>query len=120
MSPQTTSTEPRGRRRVKGRRTLFAATLLLASACATGERRAAPQVHSVRIVGGHQVKESDVKKHLVTTANSWVPFSRRQYFDEDAWNTDVRRIEKFYRARAFYQAKVTRAEVRPHGKRQVD
>ncbi|HET9596992.1 MAG TPA: BamA/TamA family outer membrane protein [Anaeromyxobacteraceae bacterium] len=104
----------------RGRRTLCAATLALASACATGERRDARQVHSVRIEGAHRVKEGDVKKHLVTAENSWVPFSRRQYFDEDAWNTDLRRIEKFYRAQGFYQAKVTGAEVKPHGPDEVD
>lgn len=103
-----------------GRRILLATALLLAAGCATGERRDAPQVHSVRIEGAHQIDAGDVKKHLVTTERSWVPFSRRQYFDEDAWNTDLRRIEKLYRARGFYQAKVTRAEVRPRGKDQVD
>ncbi|BDG04788.1 BamA/TamA family outer membrane protein [Anaeromyxobacter oryzae] len=77
-------------------------------------------MHSVRIQGARRVKEGDVKKHLVTTENSWVPFSRRQYFDEDAWNTDLRRIEKFYRAQGFYQARVTGAGVKPHGKGEVD
>ena len=103
-----------------GRRIPLAAALVLAAGCATGEKRDAPQVHSVRIEGARQVEEGDIKKHLLTTENSWVPFSRRQYFDEDAWNTDLRRIEKFYRAQGFYQAKVTGAEVRPHGEDEVD
>ena len=84
--------------------------------CATGPKRDLPQVHSVRIEGARKVKEGDIKKHILTTENSWVPFSRRQYFEEDAWKTDLRRIEKFYRAQGFYQAKVTGAEVKPHGK----
>ncbi len=88
--------------------------------CATGERRDLPQVHSVRIEGARKVQEGDIKKHILTTENSWVPFSRRQYFEEDAWKTDLRRIEKFYRAQGFYQAKVTGAEVKAHGQKEVD
>jgi translocation and assembly module TamA len=99
---------------------LFAAAVLLATGCATGQRRDAPQVHSVRIEGAHQIEEGKVKKHLITTENSWNPFSRRQYFDEDSWTTDLRRIEKFYRAQGFYQAKVTGTAVKPHGKNEVD
>jgi outer membrane protein assembly factor BamA len=34
--------------------------------------------------------------------------------------TYLRRIEKFYRAQGFYQAKVTGAEVKPHGRKEVD
>jgi translocation and assembly module TamA len=74
----------------------------------------------VSIEGAKKVKEGDIKKRILTTENSWVPFSRRQYFDENAWKTDLRRIEKFYRAQGFYQAKVTGAEVKPHGRKEVD
>jgi translocation and assembly module TamA len=74
----------------------------------------------VRIEGARKVKEGDIKKHILTSENSWVPFSRRQYFDEDAWRTDLRRIEKYYRAQGFYQARVTGAEVKPHGRKEVD
>ena len=92
------------------------AAVVLVMGCATGPKRDLPQVHSVRIEGARKVKEGDIKKHILTTENSWVPFSRRQYFEDDAWKTDLRRIEKFYRAQGFYQAKVTAAEVKPHGK----
>ena len=74
----------------------------------------------MRIEGARKVQEGDIKKHILTTENSWVPFSRRQYFEEDAWKTDLRRIEKFYRAQGFYQAKVTGAEVKAHGQKEVD
>lgn len=102
------------------RRAAAALALLAATACATGEKRDGPQIHSVRIEGARKVSEGDVKDHILTTANSWVPFSRKHYYDEDAWKTDLRRIEKYYRARGFYQAKVTRQEVKPHGRKEVD
>lgn len=101
-------------------RILRAALVLLAAGCATAERKDAPQVHSVRIEGARKVDGDDVKQRLLTTENSWVPFSRKQYFDEDAWKTDLRRIEKFYRAQGYYQARVTGAEVRPRGAKEVD
>ncbi len=95
-------------------------TVVAVTGCATGEKRDLPQVHSVRIEGARKVSEGDIKKHILTTENSWVPFSRKQYFDEDAWKTDLRRIEKYYRAQGFYQAKVTREEVKPRGQKEVD
>ncbi len=95
-------------------------TAALAVSCATGERRDLPQVHSLRIAGAKKVEAGDIKKHIVTTETSCLPFSRKQYFDEDAWRTDLRRIERFYRAQGFYQAKVTGAEVKPHGRKEVD
>jgi translocation and assembly module TamA len=99
---------------------ICAVAVVLATGCATAGRREGPQVHSVRIVGAKKVKEGDIKKRILTTEKSWIPFSRRQYFDESAWKTDLRRIEKFYRAQGFYQAKVTGAEVKPHGRKAVD
>src|SRR5690242_11555613 len=103
------------------RRGLVAVLVVVAVAgCATGQKRDLLEVHSVRIEGARKVDEGDVKKHILTTENSWVPFSRKQYFDEDAWKTDLRRIEKYYRAQGFYQAKVTREEVKPHGRKEVD
>jgi translocation and assembly module TamA len=103
-----------------GRARGAAVLVVLAIGCATAPRRDAPEVRSVRIHGARQVSEADVKKRILTTENSWVPFSRKQYLDEDAWRTDLRRIEKYYRARGFYQAKVTDSEVRPHGEKAVD
>src|SRR5690242_14307667 len=103
------------------RRGLVAVLVVVAVAgCATGQKRDLLEVHSVRIEGARKVDEGEVKKHILTSENSWVPFSRKQYFDEDAWKTDLRRIEKFYRAQGFYQAKVTREEVKPHGRKEVD
>jgi translocation and assembly module TamA len=99
---------------------VVASTALAVVACATGEKRDLPQVHSVRIEGARKLDEKDVKEHILTTEKSWVPFSRRQYFEEDAWKTDLRRIEKYYRTRGFYQARVLREEVKPHGEREVD
>jgi translocation and assembly module TamA len=100
--------------------TIAALTALAVAGCATGEKRDLPQVHSVRIEGARKVSEGDIKKHILTSENSWVPFSQKHYFEEDAWKTDLRRIERYFRARGFYQAKVTRDEVKPHGQKEVD
>src|SRR5512138_4021031 len=99
---------------------LVAVLVAAAAGCATGEKRDVPQIHSIRIHGARQVSAKDVKEHIVTTENSWVPFSRKRYFDEDAWRTDLRRIEAYYRSRGFYQARVTGQEVKPRGHGEVD
>ncbi|HET7826068.1 MAG TPA: BamA/TamA family outer membrane protein [Anaeromyxobacter sp.] len=99
---------------------MVAILVAAAAGCATGEKRDVPQIHSIRIHGARQVSAKDVKEHIVTTENGWVPFSRKRYFDEDAWKTDLRRIEAYYRSRGFYQARVTGQEVKPRGRREVD
>jgi outer membrane protein assembly factor BamA len=102
-------------------RGIVAALVAVAAiACATGPKRDLPQVHSVKIEGARRVSAKDIKKHILTTEKSWLPFSRRQYFDEDAWKTDLRRIEQYYRSQGYYQARVTREEVKPHGDDAVD
>ncbi len=105
---------------VERRRIWRVVAVVLAMGCATGGRREGPEVHSVRIEGARKLEEGDIKKRLLTAENSWVPFSKKQYFDESAWKTDLRRIEKFYRAQGYYQAKVTATEVKPRGRKAVD
>jgi translocation and assembly module TamA len=106
--------------RGSGNRFMAVVALIAASGCATGEKRDLPQVHSVRIEGVRKVSAKDVEKRILTTENSWVPFSRKHYFDEDSWKTDLRRIESYYRSRGFYQARVTRQEVKRRGGNEVD
>ena len=74
----------------------------------------------MRIDGAKQVSERSIKKKLLTTQQSWNPFSQKQYFDPDEWKTDLRRIERYYRARGYYQAKVVSSEVTPRGPKEVD
>ena len=41
----------------------------------------------------------------------WLPFGEEPRFDPNAWRSDLRRIERFYQARGFYQAEVVDEQV---------
>ena len=76
----------------------------------------APMVDRVDIDGTKALPEREVKKRIVTTASSWLPawvpfFGDAQWFDENAWQADLRRIERLYQAHGYYQARVIEEEV---------
>lgn len=74
----------------------------------------------MKIEGASQVKAGDIEKRILTSQTSWIPFSTKEYFDPDVWKTDLRRIERYYRERGYYQAKVIDAKVTPRPKHEVD
>ncbi len=101
-----------------------AAALLLTAGCATttGPQPSGPKVTHLEIEGTHQVSEGAIKDRILTTATPWWgfwPFGGPSYFDANAWQADLRRIERFYQAQGFYQAQVVNAEVKPDGEDKV-
>ncbi|QSQ22946.1 BamA/TamA family outer membrane protein [Pyxidicoccus parkwayensis] len=97
----------------------IAALLLLATACATTqERPPGPKLNHLNIEGTHQVSEGDIKDRILTSATPWWgfwPFGGPHYFDPNAWQADLRRIQRFYQAQGFYDAEVLSSEVKPQG-----
>ncbi len=93
--------------------------LLLAS-CAHNEKKDAPIVRHLKVEGAKAVSAKEVKKRILTTQDSIIPFSRTQYFDPHVWRTDLKRVERYYRERGYYQAKVVKEEVKPAGEKGVD
>lgn len=77
-----------------------------------GERPSAPVVRELALEGADQVSERALERGIATSATSVWPFAKKQYFDPFTWQSDLRRIERMYRARGFYQAEVTGDEVR--------
>ncbi len=92
-----------------------AAIFLLACACATvpdGVTPDAPIVEALRIEGAKAVSEAELKEKILTAESSSLPLvGQTHYFDANAWQADLRRIERFYQARGYYQAKVVAEEV---------
>lgn len=75
-------------------------------------------VKSLRIEGTRQVDEGEVKDRIATTASgfwpNWLPFlGNPQYFDPNAWQADLRRIERYYQSLGYYAARVTDDAVDP-------
>jgi translocation and assembly module TamA len=77
----------------------------------------APMVDQVKVEGTRAVPAAEVKRKIVTTASSWLPawvpfFGDAQWFDENAWQADLRRIERLYQSKGYYQARVIEDEVK--------
>ncbi len=87
--------------------------------CAHGSHEGAtqssqPVIKRMDLSGVHQVSKRDITKRIATTATGWWwPFAKKAYFDPVTWQSDLRRIERVYEARGFYQAEVVADEVTP-------
>jgi translocation and assembly module TamA len=89
---------------------------LLAAACATTqEKPQGPIIDSFVIEGTHHLSSGDLEKRILTSTSmwSWLPWEQPPRFDPNAWIADQRRVERFYQAHGFYQARVVEEEVTP-------
>jgi translocation and assembly module TamA len=81
------------------------------------EKKDALVVRDLDIEGAHRIPPRQIKKKIITEETGWWwPLARKRYFDPVAWHSDLQRIRRLYEARGYYQAEVTRDEVRPDGK----
>ncbi|NTX51868.1 BamA/TamA family outer membrane protein [Myxococcus sp. CA051A] len=100
------------------------AALLSVAACATTSTPPpGPKVSRLEIEGTKQVKQGDIKDRILTSETPWWafwPFGSPHYFDPNAWQADLRRIERYYQAQGFYQAEVVDSAVKPKGKNEVE
>nr|WP_225937097.1 BamA/TamA family outer membrane protein [Myxococcus sp. RHSTA-1-4] len=96
---------------------------MLAAACATTqERPPGPKVNDLEIQGTDKVSEGDIKERILTSETPWWgfwPFGGPHYFDPNAWQADLRRIQRYYQAQGYYDAEVVSAEVKPEGTNEV-
>lgn len=86
---------------------LLAASLSNAACREDGEIKIA----SLNFEGVEQVDEGALKDALVTREGSWLPWGRKQYFDQRAFESDLQRISAFYRDRGFPDARVTSTDI---------
>lgn len=97
----------------------LAAALLLSAGCATTPKPDGPMIDHVEAHGFEQIPPSAVAGKILSTQSSyfpvwlqWLPFvGEDHYFDENAWEADLRRIERYYQAEGYYGAKVVDDEV---------
>lgn len=73
-----------------------------------------------QIAGTESLDEGAVKSRILTSETSWftklfpwLPFTNFEYFDSNAWQADLRRIERYYEAQGYYQAEVVEEQVTP-------
>lgn len=104
------------------RRGLVAAALSFALAgCGhTPPTPDAREVDDFTIEGTSALEESALKDKLLTDESSWLPWwfpvwGRTEWFDESAWQADLRRITRVYEAHGYYQARILDEQVNPNG-----
>ncbi|RKH71731.1 polymerase [Corallococcus interemptor] len=100
----------------------LALAVLLTACATTSNQPTGPKVKSLDIEGAKQVDDGDIKDRILTSSTPWYafwPFGKAHYFDTNAWQADLRRIERFYQAQGFYQAQVESNEVIPDGDKAV-
>ncbi|HVE86648.1 MAG TPA: BamA/TamA family outer membrane protein [Myxococcales bacterium] len=105
------------------RRLLLVAPALCALGCShvKGEESSdQPVVREIHIEGAKRLDEDDIKKKILTSETPWWgriwPFHEVHFFDPNAWQADLRRIERYYQAQGYYQAQVVTHEVEEDGK----
>jgi outer membrane protein assembly factor BamA len=64
------------------------------------------QVTGLRFEGVELVDKGALANALVTRKGSWIPWGRKRYFNREAFDADLRRIDTFYRDRGFPDARV--------------
>ena len=93
-------------------RPLLLSLTLFCAGCATAPPTPdAQEVDAFSIEGEQQLKEGDLKEKVVTNESSWLPswvpwLGHLEWFDPIAWQADLRRIQRFYEANGYYQARV--------------
>lgn len=103
--------------------TLVAAAVLGCSGAK--EKPDEPIVRSLKIEGAKKVSAGEIKGKILTAESGWLPswfpfFSDRHYFDPNAWQGDLRRIERVYQSEGYYDARVVNDLVTSKSKDAVD
>jgi translocation and assembly module TamA len=86
--------------------------LFLALGCGGEKAEGRPWVRNVSFEGVKSVKVGDLAGKLAIEQTSWLRL-RKRYLDPFAIEIDRERIEAYYRAHGFFNARVTTAEVVP-------
>jgi translocation and assembly module TamA len=100
--------------------TVIAASVAMTVSCAHDELSTGTWVHHLDIKGTHELSAGDVEDSLATKKTGWWPFAGKKWFDEAAFDLDLRRIAAFYADRGFFDARVIGHHVQPVGKNGVD
>ena len=90
-----------------GYRVAFFLVVLVGVTCVAGCREEGDiQISGLHFNGVDQVDKGALTSALQTKQGSWIPWSRKRYFDRRAFEADLKRIEAFYRDRGFPDARV--------------
>lgn len=100
------------RLRAGHRRAAGAALLLLALAAPACKENGDVQVSSITFRGADAIRAEELKAVIATRENGFLPWSRKQVFDREEFDRDVKRIEAYYSDRGFPNARVVGMDVK--------
>ena len=96
-----------------GYRLPFLLVVIMGVTCVAGCREEGDiQISGLDFNGVEQVDKGALTTALQTKQGSWIPWSRKRYFDRRAFEADLKRIVAFYRDRGFPEARVESFDVR--------
>ena len=96
-----------------GYRIAFLLLVLVGVTCVAGCREEGDiQISGLHFNGVEHVDKGALTSALQTKQGSWIPWSRKRYFDRRAFEADLKRIEAFYRDRGFPDARVRSFDIR--------
>ena len=102
------------------RKGALVSVMCIVAACASQEKKDAPLVKDLKLTGNHKISSRLIEKKILTADTGWWPFATKHYLDPLAWQADLRRIERLYISRGFYQAEVVKDVVKPVPKNRVE
>jgi len=88
------------------------AVLLLLAACATPYQpfEGRPVLAAIRFEGNHSISGGELLDHIATAPTTGFFSKTARYYDADLFAIDVKRIERWYNEKGFYEAKVENVE----------
>ena len=86
--------------------------LLLLAACATPYQplEGRPVLAAIRFEGNHSFSGGELLNHIATAPTSGFFSKTARYYDADLFAIDIKRIERWYNEKGFYEAKVENVE----------
>jgi len=86
--------------------------LLLLAACATPYQplEGRPVLAGIRFEGNHSISGGELLNHIATAPTSGFFSKTARYYDADLFAIDIKRIERWYNEKGFYEAKVENVE----------
>jgi len=94
-------------------RAAIAMVAAVAAGCAGEKAAGRPWVHDLRWEGVHAVPPKAIAERISVEKTPLVSFGRKRYLDPFTLELDRARVEAFYRASGYFDARVTRADAVP-------
>ncbi len=100
---------------------LLLLSFLLALACAhpSEPKEGHPVLTGIDFVGNKRMPTGDLEKHIATEPWSGFFGKTPRYYDEDLFEIDKKRIERYYQSKGFFEAKVDGVDVIKDGQGRV-